>query len=95
MKEDILYFQAHETFTNCGICFLAGTSFAQSKTDRFLQELLVMNQDKIFTQVLQAPQTYRLQIIYTQINRDSKNNLHLKIIIIIMTRNYTSIQLQQ
>jgi len=56
------------------LCFLAGTSFAQSKTDSFLKELLVMNRDEVFTQVLQAPQTYRLQIIYTQINRDSKNN---------------------
>ncbi len=55
-------------------CFLAGTTFAQSKTDRFLQGILAMNKDQVFTQVLQAPQTYRLQIIYTQINRDSKNN---------------------
>jgi hypothetical protein len=55
--------------------FLATTiaSFAQPKTDSFLKDILEKNNDPIFQQVLKDPQTYRLQIIYTQIERDKKN----------------------
>ena len=47
--------------------------FAQSKTDTLLQNILSANNSKELVQVLQHPQTYRLQIIYTQINRDKHN----------------------
>ena len=46
---------------------------AQSKTDAFLQNILSANKDSLFREVLSHPETYRLQIIYTQINRDKKN----------------------
>lgn len=47
---------------------------AQQKTDRFLQEFLQKDTSAIMQQVLQDPNTYRYQVIYTQISRDSKNN---------------------
>lgn len=46
---------------------------AQSKTDTLFKNILLKNQDDLVTQVLQNANTYRLQIIYTQINR-TKNN---------------------
>jgi hypothetical protein len=50
------------------------TVFAQPKTDTLLQNILSANRSNELTQVLQHPQTYRLQIIYTQINRDQHNH---------------------
>ena len=47
---------------------------AQPKTDSFLLQLLQENKDDNFQQVLQNPGKYRLQVIYTQINRDRQNN---------------------
>ncbi|MFN2456780.1 MAG: serine hydrolase [Chitinophagaceae bacterium] len=38
-----------------------------------LRDILAANKNEVFQQVLQHPQTYRLQIIYTQINRGKKN----------------------
>jgi len=46
---------------------------AQVKTDSFLLGILTANQKEIFQQVIHDPRTYRLQIIYTQINRDKHN----------------------
>ncbi len=58
----------------CGLfIFLQSVAQAQSKTDGFLSTLLNRNKDSVFQQVLQRPGVYRLQIIYTQINRDKKN----------------------
>ena len=48
-------------------------AFAQPKTDAFLQNILLKNQDTVFQKVLSHPEQYRLQIIYTQINRDKNN----------------------
>jgi hypothetical protein len=47
--------------------------FAQPRTDRLVKELLMNNSDSLLQHVLQHPESYRLQFIYTQINRDSKN----------------------
>ena len=46
---------------------------AQSKTDDFLLQILNNNKNAVFQEVLQHPDTYRLQIVYTQIDRDKKN----------------------
>jgi hypothetical protein len=53
-------------------------SHAQPKTDAFLKSIFEKNNNKVFRSVLQQPQTYRFQIIYTQINRDKKNNPSFK-----------------
>ncbi|MDQ3277356.1 MAG: class A beta-lactamase-related serine hydrolase, partial [Bacteroidota bacterium] len=46
---------------------------AQPKTDKALVSVLATNANSLFQQVLQDPQTFRLQVIYTQINRDKRN----------------------
>lgn len=46
---------------------------AQPKTDSLLQHILVHNNNPILQQVLTHPDSFRLQIIYTQINRDANN----------------------
>ncbi|MEP6514138.1 MAG: serine hydrolase [Parafilimonas sp.] len=55
----------------CTVC-----STAQPRTDTLLKNLLAAEKDSLFQQVLQHPETYRCQIIYTQINRDKKNKPH-------------------
>jgi hypothetical protein len=54
--------------------FLLQMVTAQPKTDSFLLQLLQENGDANFQQVLQSPGRYRLQVIYTRINRDRQNN---------------------
>jgi hypothetical protein len=51
---------------------------SQPKTDTFLQKILSANKDSIFQKVLSHPEYYRLQIIYTQINRDKNNQPFFK-----------------
>lgn len=46
---------------------------AQPKTDSLLAQILWANPQPLLQKVCQSPATYRLQIIYTQINRDNKN----------------------
>src|SRR3982751_6904087 len=51
-----------------------GSLTAQPVTSAFLRELLEKNTNPVFQQVIKDPQNYRLQIIYTQINRGANNN---------------------
>lgn len=51
---------------------------AQGTTDSFLKNILEKNPDPVFRQVLNAPETYRLQVIYTEINRDKHNKPSFK-----------------
>lgn len=53
-------------------------SFAQPKTDSLLSKILYASNSTITKQVLKDPATYRLQIIYTQINRNKQNNPSFK-----------------
>ncbi|HET9279774.1 MAG TPA: hypothetical protein VFN95_16375, partial [Flavitalea sp.] len=46
---------------------------AQPKTDTLLKQILIKSPDDLVTQVLQKADTYRLQIIYTQIDRTKSN----------------------
>ncbi len=46
---------------------------AQPKTDKLLQTILSNSKNEILNKVIQQPQIYRCQIIYTQINRDKNN----------------------
>lgn len=60
------------------ILFVCTIVYGQPKTDSFLQHLLHTDTNAVFKQVLQHPDTYRLQIIYTQINRDQYNHPSFK-----------------
>ncbi|HET9824536.1 MAG TPA: serine hydrolase [Chitinophagaceae bacterium] len=51
---------------------------AQPKTDSFLVTILNTDQNELFQRVLHDPQNYRLQIIYTQINRNKHNKPSFK-----------------
>ncbi|MDF7817485.1 serine hydrolase [Runella sp. MFBS21] len=46
---------------------------AQARTDAFLSQLFAHNPHPVFQEVIRQPETYRLQIIYTQIDRDKNN----------------------
>ncbi|GAB2601684.1 serine hydrolase [Spirosoma areae] len=52
----------------------ASFSYGQPRTDAFLTNLFSTNRNAVFQQVLRQADTHRLQIIYTQINRDKNNN---------------------
>lgn len=51
---------------------------AQPKTNTFLKNILENNKDTLFQKVLSNPNEYRLQIIYTEINRDKNNKPSFK-----------------
>ncbi|MEP6747769.1 MAG: serine hydrolase [Bacteroidota bacterium] len=51
---------------------------AQPKTDVWLEKLLRSHPSPLLQQVLNQPDTFRYQIIYTQINRDKNNRPHFK-----------------
>jgi hypothetical protein len=53
-------------------------SYAQPKTDSLLLHILQKLNTTVSIQVLQDPNAYRLQIIYTQINRDQQNKPSFK-----------------
>lgn len=46
---------------------------AQSRTDKVLEDILTREKDSLLRSVIEHPEIYRYQIIYTQINRDKKN----------------------
>ncbi|MGV3560812.1 serine hydrolase [Larkinella arboricola] len=54
-------------------CFITTTVYAQPRTDTFLTDLFSSNQHPVFQEVIRHPETYRLQIIYTRIDRDKRN----------------------
>jgi hypothetical protein len=49
---------------------------AQPGTDQLLSKIFSGNQDSIFKKVIAAPDSFRLQVIYTEINRDKNNTPH-------------------
>jgi hypothetical protein len=51
---------------------------AQQKTDAWLEQLLRKNASPLLLQVLNQPDTFHYQLIYTQINRDKHNQPQLK-----------------
>ncbi|MBS1745079.1 MAG: serine hydrolase [Bacteroidetes bacterium] len=55
------------------LCCAFTRILAQRKTDSFLENILATNKNPLFQKVLSNPDEYRLQIIYTQINRDKNN----------------------
>src|SRR5689334_10945516 len=52
--------------------------FAQAKTDKWLLHLLRKNASTLLTHILNTPDSFQYQIIYTQINRDKNNQPHFK-----------------
>ena len=61
-----------------GALFLQTQVSAQMKTDGLLQKILESVGDSLFQQVLLQKNKYRVQIIYTRIDRDSRNKPSFK-----------------
>jgi hypothetical protein len=57
-----------------GLLIASVSSIAQPRTSKLLKDVLSAETDSLFQSVIQHPEIYRYQIIYTQINRD-KNNI--------------------
>lgn len=53
-------------------------TFGQVATDSHLKAILSVNKDTLFQRLLSDPEHYRIQIIYTEINRDKDNNPSFK-----------------
>ncbi|MES2004985.1 MAG: serine hydrolase [Bacteroidota bacterium] len=54
------------------------TIFAQEKTDTWLQQLIQSKASPLLQHVLNYPDSFQYQIIYTEINRDQHNVPHFK-----------------
>jgi len=52
--------------------------YAQPKTDSFLENLIRSNASPFLKDLLNQPDTFQYQIIYTRINRDKRNKPHFK-----------------
>lgn len=59
-------------------CLFVAPCYAQPRTDAFLTNLFAGNRNLVFQDVLRHADTHRLQIIYTQINRDRNNTPSFK-----------------
>ncbi|MFB9862616.1 serine hydrolase [Rufibacter immobilis] len=54
------------------VCVGATLAYSQTKTDKLLTQLLQKHPDK-FKRFMEAPDKYKIQILYTQIDRDKNN----------------------
>src|SRR6187549_1313752 len=68
MKSRLFYF----------LLFFSFTATAQLKNDEMLKNILLAKPDTLINEVINHPETYRYQIIYTQINRDKNNKPSFK-----------------
>src|SRR4051812_18302619 len=59
-------------------CCCSPKIYAQPKTDKWLQQLLYDNASPLLKHILNAPDSFQYQVIYTEINRDRNNQPHFK-----------------
>src|SRR5690349_7104424 len=59
-------------------CLIAGRLYSQPKTDAWLKEYIYSHASDQLKNVLNKPDSFQYQFIYTKIERDSKNHPHLK-----------------
>jgi hypothetical protein len=57
---------------------LSGIANSQLKTDPFLEKILLSDQDTILQKLIHQPDKFRVQIIYTMIDRDADNRPRFK-----------------
>ncbi len=60
------------------VLFMSNCSYAQSKTDSLMLLILDCSRTPVSKQVLKDPKSFRVQIIYTQINRNKQNKPSFK-----------------
>jgi len=73
-----MYLQTMRLFCLIFLFFNVSSLVGQPVTDSLLKEILEDNKNDVFQQVLKNPEIYRLQIIYTEINRKEHNKPTLK-----------------
>src|SRR5262245_13243200 len=56
------------------LLLVSSVSNTQPRSDNLLKEIFATQRDSLFQSVIRHPETYRYQIIYTQINRDKRNS---------------------
>jgi hypothetical protein len=57
---------------------ISGLASGQFKTDTLLEKILLSDTNSIMQNLIRHPDNYRVQIIYTRINRDAVNRPHFK-----------------
>ncbi|MGX5819907.1 serine hydrolase [Chitinophaga lutea] len=60
------------------LALFACTASAQPRTDRSFEQLLMRNASPALKHILQHPDSFQVQLIYTQIDRDAQNRPHFK-----------------
>src|SRR6476469_2478207 len=60
------------------LTFICASVFSQPRTDKFLTDLFRKNASPLLNHILDNPDSFHYQLIYTQINRDMDNNPHFK-----------------
>ena len=60
------------------VLFFNQPLMAQNKTDQFLKDILEKSKSELVRQIVADKDSFRLQVIYTQIDRDKKNQPHFK-----------------
>jgi hypothetical protein len=68
-----MYLQSMRCFYFVFLLTFHLSASAQRTTDPLLKNILKTNPDPVFQQVLKDPETYRLQVIYTRIDRNKHN----------------------
>lgn len=64
-------------FLLCGVLlFLPGAALRVAAQDHFLKDLLWQQGSPLLKRILQHPDSFRYQLIYTRIDRDSRNQPH-------------------
>src|SRR6185312_6940018 len=58
--------------------FFCLSASAQTKTDSLLDKILKSNKDSLMQHILRHKEKYRVQIIYTRIDRDASNRPSFK-----------------
>src|SRR4051794_26372487 len=59
-------------------CLITLKICAQPKTDKWLQQLVYSHASPLLTHILNTPDSFQYQILYTRINRDRNNKPHFK-----------------
>ncbi|TDE11062.1 serine hydrolase [Dyadobacter psychrotolerans] len=73
----MIKFSVHKLLIHLFIGVFSLPAFAQFQTDSFIEKLLKKHPER-FSQILKEPDKYKIQILYTRIDRNQKNEPHFK-----------------
>lgn len=70
-----------------GLSAILSMTAAAQKTDKWLKDLLYQQGSPLMRNILDHPETYKCQVIYTRIDRDKHNSPHFKSYNLYLDRN--------